>query len=121
MVSLTLGLVPFPREQEKFLKGRAMQNPTIKRSRHELTALLLVTPTPDLSWRYFGKMNPLEKLTVKIFADGADLDGMVSLYKNPLIRGITTNPTLMRKAGIQDYELFARKVLEVVRSKPISF
>jgi transaldolase len=66
-------------------------------------------------------MNPLEKLTVKIFADGADLDGMISLYKNPLIRGITTNPTLMRKAGIQDYELFARKVLEVVRSKPISF
>lgn len=66
-------------------------------------------------------MNPLEKLTVKIYADGADMDGMISLYKNPLIRGITTNPTLMRKAGIQDYELFARKVLEVVRSKPISF
>jgi transaldolase len=66
-------------------------------------------------------MNPLEKLTVKIFADGADLDGIISLYKNPLIRGVTTNPTLMRKAGIQDYELFARKVLEVVRGKPISF
>jgi transaldolase len=66
-------------------------------------------------------MNPLENLTVKIFADGADLDGMISLYKNPLIRGITTNPTLMRKAGIQDYERFARKVLELVRTKPISF
>ena len=66
-------------------------------------------------------MNPLENLTVKIFADGADLDGIISLYKNPLIRGITTNPTLMRKAGIQDYELFARKVLELVRAKPISF
>lgn len=66
-------------------------------------------------------MNPLENLTVKIFADGADLDGMISLYKNPLIRGITTNPTLMRKAGIQDYERFARKVLELVTTKPISF
>jgi transaldolase len=66
-------------------------------------------------------MSPLENLTVKIFADGADLDGMISLYKNPLIRGITTNPTLMRKAGIQDYERFARKVLELVRTKPISF
>jgi len=66
-------------------------------------------------------MNPLEKLTVKILADGADMDGMISLYKNPLIRAITTNPTLMRKAGIQDYALFARKVLELVRAKPISF
>ncbi len=66
-------------------------------------------------------MNTLQNLSVKIFADGADLDGMTSLYKNPLIRGLTTNPTLMRKAGIQDYELFARKVLDIVREKPISF
>jgi transaldolase len=66
-------------------------------------------------------MKPLQDLTVKIFADGADLAGMLDLYRNPLIQGMTTNPTLMRKAGIQDYEAFAREVLETVRTKPISF
>ncbi len=48
---------------------------------------------------------------VKIFADGADMDGILALYKNPLIKGFTTNPTLMRKAGIGDYEAFARKLV----------
>jgi transaldolase len=66
-------------------------------------------------------MNSLENLSVKIFADGADLEGMVDLYKNPMIRGLTTNPTLMRKAGIKDYESFAKEVLQVVKDKPISF
>lgn len=63
----------------------------------------------------------LRELKIKIFADGADLKGMQSLYANPLIQGLTTNPTLMRKAGIQDYEYFAHEVLATVRSKPISF
>jgi transaldolase len=63
----------------------------------------------------------LEDLNVQIFADGADLKGLLELYHNPLIRGLTTNPTLMRKAGIADYERFAQKVLEVVKTKPISF
>jgi transaldolase len=63
----------------------------------------------------------LESLTVKIFADGADLEGMISLYQNPLIKGLTTNPTLMRKAGIQDYESFAKDALAFLRDKPISF
>ncbi|MGC1777966.1 MAG: transaldolase [Xanthobacteraceae bacterium] len=58
---------------------------------------------------------------VKIFADGADIDGILSLYKNPLIKGFTTNPTLMRKAGIEDYEEFARKLVEVISDRPISF
>lgn len=66
-------------------------------------------------------MNSLENLSVKIFADGADLDGMISLYENPMIKGLTTNPTLMRKAGIKDYEAFAKDVLQVVTDKPISF
>jgi transaldolase len=66
-------------------------------------------------------MNSLENLSLKIFADGADLDGMISLYENPMIKGLTTNPTLMRKAGIKDYEAFAKDVLQVVRDKPISF
>src|SRR5438067_1729473 len=60
-------------------------------------------------------------LPIKIFADGADRDGIVSLYGRPYIKGLTTNPTLMRKVGVKDYEKFAREVLEVVKEKPISF
>ena len=63
----------------------------------------------------------LENLRVKIFADGADKEALVALNRNPLIRGMTTNPTLMRKAGLSDYESFARGVLEEIREKPISF
>lgn len=63
----------------------------------------------------------LEKLPIKIFADGADLESIVDLYRKPFIKGLTTNPTLMRKVGITDYEAFARSVLESVTDKPISF
>jgi transaldolase len=63
----------------------------------------------------------LEKLPIKIFADGADLEGIIDLYRQPFIQGLTTNPTLMRKVGISDYEVFARSVLESVTDKPISF
>jgi transaldolase len=63
----------------------------------------------------------LEKLPIKIFADGADLKGIVDLYQKPFIKGFTTNPTLIRKAGGSDYEAFARSVLENVTDKPISF
>ena len=63
----------------------------------------------------------LESLNIKIFADGADLEGMISLYRNPLIKGLTTNPTLMRKVGIQDYESFAKDALAFIKDKPISF
>jgi len=63
----------------------------------------------------------LEKLPIKIFADGADLEGIKDLYQKPFIRGLTTNPTLMRKVGVSDYEVFARSVLEHVTDKPISF
>jgi transaldolase len=66
-------------------------------------------------------MQGLERLNVKIFADGADLEGMISLYRNPLVKGLTTNPTLMRKAGIHDYEAFARDALAFIKEKPISF
>ena len=66
-------------------------------------------------------MPSLADLRVKIFADGADLDGIAKMYANPLIKGFTTNPTLMRKAGISDYEAFARKVLTVVPDRPVSF
>jgi transaldolase len=58
---------------------------------------------------------------VKIYADGADLESMVSLAERPDIAGFTTNPTLMRKSGVTDYEAFARKVLDVITDRPISF
>jgi transaldolase len=63
----------------------------------------------------------LNDLKVKIYADGADKAGMLSLYANPLIKGMTTNPTLMRKSGIKDYEAFAKDILQSVTAKPISF
>jgi transaldolase len=63
----------------------------------------------------------LDSFKIKIFADGADKTGILNLNANPLIKGMTTNPTLMRKAGIKDYEAFARDILQSVTSKPISF
>jgi transaldolase len=65
--------------------------------------------------------HPLDQLKIKIFADGADKAGMIELHADPLIKGMTTNPTEMKKAGVRDYEAFAREVLETVREKPISF
>lgn len=59
-------------------------------------------------------------LKVKLFADGADKTAILELYRNPLIRGFTTNPTLMRKAGITDYAAFARDILCAIRDRPIS-
>lgn len=61
------------------------------------------------------------ELNVKVFADGADKSGMLEMYKNPLISGFTTNPTLMKKAGIKDYKAFALDILSVIKDKPISF
>ena len=60
-------------------------------------------------------------LTVKIFGDGAELASMLALYRLPYIRGFTTNPTLMSKAGIRDYRAFARDVLSAIRDRPVSF
>jgi transaldolase len=60
-------------------------------------------------------------LNTKIFADGADKAGMLEMYKNPLIKGFTTNPTLMRKAGITDYEAFAKDIISHIPDRPISF
>lgn len=63
----------------------------------------------------------LQQLKVKLYADGADKAGILSLNSNALIQGMTTNPTLMRKAGIKDYEAFAKDILQSVTTKPISF
>ena len=62
----------------------------------------------------------LDSISTKLFADGAEIDGIVRLAADERISGITTNPTLMRKAGISDYEHFARDVVERVRDLPIS-
>jgi transaldolase len=65
-------------------------------------------------------MSSLADLKVKIFADGADRAGILELYRNPLIKGFTTNPTLMRTAGIRDYEAFSRDLLKAITDRPIS-
>jgi len=66
-------------------------------------------------------MKNLATLRVKVYADGADKQGMLQLNANPLIKGMTTNPTLMRKAGLKDFEAFARDILQGITEKPISF
>ena len=65
-------------------------------------------------------MKKIEELNVKIFADGADKEKMLEMYYKPFIKGLTTNPTLMRKAGITDYEYFAKDILAEIRDKPLS-
>lgn len=66
-------------------------------------------------------LEAIADLKVKLFADGADLAGMKEMYANSIIKGFTTNPTLMRKAGIDNYRNFARRVLDVIPDRPISF
>ncbi len=66
-------------------------------------------------------MKKLEDLKIKVFADGADKEGMLEMYKKPYIKGFTTNPTLMRKAGVSDYELFAKEIVQAIPDRPISF
>ena len=66
-------------------------------------------------------MSRIADLKIKIFADGADYDGIVKMSRNPAVKGFTTNPSLMRKAGVSDYEAFARKVLGTITDRPVSF
>jgi len=66
-------------------------------------------------------MKKVEELNVKIFADGADKAGMLEMYAKPYIKGLTTNPTLMKKAGITDYRAFCKDILTAIKDKPLSF
>jgi len=66
-------------------------------------------------------MKKVEELKVKIFADGADKAGMLEMYAKPYIKGLTTNPTLMKKAGINDYRTFCKDILTYIKDKPLSF
>jgi transaldolase len=65
-------------------------------------------------------MKSLNDLTIQLFADGADKAGMLDLYAKPYIKGLTTNPSLMKKAGIKDYEAFAKDILQTITSKSLS-
>jgi len=66
-------------------------------------------------------MKKVEELKVKIFADGADKAGMLEMYEKPFVKGLTTNPTLMKKAGIADYRAFCKDILTSINDKPLSF
>lgn len=66
-------------------------------------------------------MKKISDLKIKIFADGADKAGMLEMYARPYIKGFTTNPTLMRKAGVSDYRAFAKGILQAIPDRPISF
>jgi hypothetical protein len=66
-------------------------------------------------------MKSVSDLKVKIFGDGADIAGILELSRKPYIKGFTTNPTLMRKAGIPDYAAFAAEVLQQITDRPVSF
>jgi len=66
-------------------------------------------------------MKNIETLKVKIFADGADKNGMIEMYEKPYIKGLTTNPTLMKKVGITDYRAFCKDILTHIKDKPLSF
>jgi transaldolase len=77
---------------------------------HRADSAALIEPAPTAAG-----------LRVKVFADGANLEKIRELAADPLIQGFTTNPTLMRKAGVADYEAFAREALEIVGDRPISF
>lgn len=66
-------------------------------------------------------MKKVEHLKVKIFADGADRAGMLEMHAKPYIKGLTTNPTLMKKAGLTDYRAFCKDILTSIKDKPLSF
>ena len=66
-------------------------------------------------------VNLKNKMNIKIYADGADLDSFKELNENPKISGFTTNPSLMKKSGVKDYKKFAKEVLKIVKKKPVSF
>ena len=66
-------------------------------------------------------MKSVADLSVKVFADGADMDGILEMYKKPYIKGFTTNPTLMRRAGVSDYRGFAKGLVMAIPDRPISF
>lgn len=80
----------------------------------------MIAPTLDTKEVSQPHLGSLDRLKVKLFADGADKAGMLEMYRHSHIQGFTTNPTLMRKAGITDFEGFAREILTCIPDRPIS-
>ena len=66
-------------------------------------------------------MNKINDLSIEVFADGASIEEFVNLNNNPIIKGFTTNPSLMKKNGVVNYSLFALELLNIIKNKPISF
>ncbi len=66
-------------------------------------------------------LNPCGSLKVKLFCDAANIESLLAMYAKPYVQGFTTNPSLMRKAGVQDYETFARSVIHAIPDRPVSF
>jgi transaldolase len=92
------------------------------RSLTEAVEWILNRPQPEkTSTARAERLVRPEELRIKLFADGADKAGMLDMYKNPLIKGFTTNPTLMRKAGITDYVAFAKEIVGAIKDRHISF
>src|ERR1044071_7556028 len=94
---------------QPFWRGLALSHGTGTITSSQLKEAAMPAPTP------------LKDLKVKIYADGADKEGMLALYKNPLVKGFTTNPSLMAKAGVKDYLAFAKDILTVIKDRSISF
>lgn len=88
-------------------------------SLHEASRLILSGDMQEANRRSI--MAELGQLKIKIFADGADLNTISEMSRNPLIEGFTTNPTLMRKANVRDYRSFAQEVISIVSDRPVSF
>lgn len=86
----------------------------------EATDWILRREIPAKGFEGRQAMTAVSDLKIKIFADGADIAGILEMHKNPLIKGFTTNPTLMRKVGIDDYEAFGRDLLAKVPDRPVS-
>ena len=87
----------------------------------EIAPILIEIATRHHARGEQGMTVSAERLQTKIFADGAEKAKMLELYQNPLVRGFTTNPTLMRQAGITNYEAFAKDILTTIKDRPISF
>jgi transaldolase len=102
-----LGFTPFPGDEELLKKSGTSPLFRGRDLQHFVDHLLSDTLSAPTS--------------IKLFSDGADLASLLEIAKNPKISGFTTNPTLMRKAGISDYVAFARQVLEHIKDRPISF
>ena len=90
-------------------------------SMDDAVAIILRSDATPHSSSNGSTVDSIASLSVKIFADGADLPGMLAMYAKPYIKGLTTNPTLMRKAGLTDYRKFANEVLAAIPDRPISF